>query len=96
MKDVAQGRCWSCYARGPEGRERNFLCGLCVDPDEVRSYCDGCQVRRSYGPDELAELCARYGITWSPERGTVLRLENCVACGSDLMPQKIEFYAIAP
>lgn len=95
MTDRVQGRCWACNSAGPEGRTRNFLCGRCANPEEVRSYCAGCKTRRSYGPDDLAKLCAAFGITQTIGPGTVLRLECCHDCAPKPQRQKIEFYSIA-
>ncbi|HTK60587.1 MAG TPA: hypothetical protein VL283_05300 [Candidatus Baltobacteraceae bacterium] len=95
MTDRVQGRCWACNSAGPEGRTRNFLCGMCAHPEQIRSFCSACGVRRSYDPEGLAKLCATYGITQTIGPGTVLRLECCSVCTPKPTRQKIEFYSVA-
>ncbi len=92
--DHIQGRCWACNAPGPEGTERNFLCGQCAHPEEVRSYCAGCRRRRSYSRTELELLCQTYDINQPIEPGIVIVLTHCAHCHQAPAPQRVEFFSI--
>ena len=74
------GCCYVCRTEGPVGRTRNFLCGNCAHPGEIRVYCARCQIiskADEAGAEKLAELLP---TDLEPVPGTTIRIDFCSRC----------------
>jgi hypothetical protein len=91
-----KGRCWVCHCEAPAERKRNFLCGECAHPDQVRFFCGRCGRRRTHDPAVAAKLSGFLPPDLELAPGTAVRLPYCPDCSSIRAPEpfQIEIYAI--
>ena len=82
MSDV-RGRCSACHKAGPKGFSRNFLCGECVNPDFVSTYCANCKFRAIFREQDAKEAFAPVIRTGNLKKGAVAVLPYCSACQHD-------------
>lgn len=75
------------------------LCGACVAPDEIRSFCVKCRARGAYPLDDFIRVMAEHHPNVSFAPGMVVRLPACAKCNEDGRPPAgdgvIRFYGIA-
>ena len=87
------GHCSSCLKSGPSGRTRDFLCGECVSPNHVSTFCRMCGVRSRKTAEEASNDLSMIQFGFTIENGTVLVFDSCGVCNPHLTG-KCEVYAI--
>ena len=92
---ATRGRCQCCGTFGPRGRERDFLCGECVNPVEIRSFCGNCKRRKKIMAwEDASQIAPQFKDFLRP--GLAIRLVCCEQCVDPAVAKKSKHKVYSP